>query len=58
MAAGAHGVAGHLRLWKSGPEVAAGDYRFTNATNAKKIDLKELTELVELPKHFVTGGVQ
>jgi hypothetical protein len=44
--------------WKSGPEVAAGEYRFTNATNAKKIDLKDLTELNELPKHFVIGGVQ
>jgi hypothetical protein len=47
-----------IRDWKSGPEVAAGDYRFTNATNAKKVDVKELTELVELPNHFVIGGVQ
>jgi hypothetical protein len=47
-----------IRDWKSGTEVAAGEYRFTNATNAKKIDLKELTELKELPKHFVIGGVQ
>jgi hypothetical protein len=47
-----------IRDWKSGPEVAAGEYRFTNATNAKKVDVKELTELVELPNHFVIGGVQ
>ena len=47
-----------IRDWKSGPEVAAVHYRFTNATNAKKIDLKELSELKELPKHFVIGGVQ
>ena len=47
-----------IRDWKSGSEVTAGDYRFTNATNAKKIDLKDLTELKELPNHFVIGGVQ
>jgi hypothetical protein len=47
-----------IRDWKSGTEVAAGDSRFTNATNAKKVDVKELTELVELPNHFVIGGVQ
>jgi hypothetical protein len=47
-----------IRDWKSGTEVTASEYRFTNATNAKKIDLKELTELVELPNHFVIGGVQ
>jgi hypothetical protein len=47
-----------IRDWKSGPEVSAGDYRFANATNAKKIDLKDLTELVELPNHFVIGGGQ
>jgi hypothetical protein len=47
-----------IRDWKTGTEVAAVDYRFTNATNAKKIDLKELTEFNELPKNFVIGGVQ
>jgi hypothetical protein len=47
-----------IRDWKTGNEVAAVDYRFTNATNAKQIDLKELTEFSELPNHFVIGGVQ
>jgi hypothetical protein len=47
-----------IRDWKSGPEVAAGEYRFSNATNAKKVDLKDFTELSELSKHFVIGGVQ
>jgi hypothetical protein len=47
-----------IRDWKSGAEVAAGDYRFTNATNAKKIDLKDLTEFNELPANFVIGGVK
>jgi hypothetical protein len=47
-----------IRDWQSGPAVAAGEYRFTNATNAKQVDVKDLTELSELPKHFVIGGGQ
>jgi hypothetical protein len=47
-----------IRDWQSSHEVAAGEYRFTNATNAKQVDVKDLTELSELPKHFVTGGGQ
>jgi hypothetical protein len=47
-----------IRDWKSGSEVAAVDYSFTNATNAKKIDLKDLTEFNELPKNFTRGGVK
>jgi hypothetical protein len=47
-----------LRDWKTGAEVAAVDYSFTNATNAKKIDLKDLTEFNELPKNFTIGGVK
>jgi hypothetical protein len=45
-----------IRNWKAGSEVAAGNYRFTNATKAKKIDLKDLGEFKELPKQFVIGG--
>jgi hypothetical protein len=47
-----------IRDWKSGTEVAAGNFGFTNATNARKIDAKELTELSEMPKHFVIGGAR
>src|SRR5262245_24035514 len=47
-----------IRDWKSGSEVAAVDYSFTNTTNAKKIDLKDLTEFNELPKNFTIGGVK
>ena len=47
-----------LRDWKSGSEVAGVDYGFTNATNAKKIELKDLTEFNELPKNFTVGGVK
>jgi hypothetical protein len=45
-----------IRNWKSGAEVAADNYRFTNATKARKIDVKELGELKELPTQFVVGG--
>jgi hypothetical protein len=47
-----------VRDWKSGAEVAAVEYSFTNTTNAKKIDLQDLTEFSELPKHFTIGGVK
>jgi hypothetical protein len=47
-----------IRDWKSGAEVAAVDYSFTNTTNAKKIELKELTEFSELPQNFTIGGVK
>jgi hypothetical protein len=44
--------------WKTGDEVAADDFSFKNPTMAKKIDLKDIPEMDELPKHFVTGGAQ
>jgi hypothetical protein len=45
-----------IKNWKSGTEAGAGTYRFTNATKARKVDLKELGEFSELPKQFVIGG--
>jgi hypothetical protein len=46
-----------VRDWKTGNEVASGDFGFSNATNANKIELKELQDkLSDLPKHFVIGG--
>jgi hypothetical protein len=44
--------------WKTGDEVAADEFSFKNSTMAKKIDLKDITEMDELPKHFVIGGAQ
>ena len=44
-----------IRNWKSGTEAGAGNYRFTNATKARKIDLAD-GEFNELPKHFAPGG--
>ena len=47
-----------IRDWKTGSEVAAGDFGFKNATSAKKVDHKELTDLDELPKHMMMGAAQ
>lgn len=47
-----------VREWKTGDEVAADDFKFKNSTKAKKIDLKDIPELNELPKHFMTGGAK
>ena len=44
-----------IRDWKTGNEVASDDFSFKNATNAKKMDLKDL-DTDELPKIFVPGG--
>ena len=45
-----------IRDWKSGIEVASDDFSFKNATNAKKLDLKDLPDTDELPKHLTAGG--
>ncbi len=47
-----------IRDWKTGSEVAAGDFGFTNATSAKQVEHKELTDLDELPKHMMMGAAQ
>ena len=47
-----------IRKWETGDAVAADDFTFKNSTKAKKIDLKDLQELNELPKHFMTGGAK
>ena len=44
-----------IRDWKTGNEVASDDFSFKNATNAKKMDLKDI-DTDELPKTFAPGG--
>jgi hypothetical protein len=46
-----------VRDWKIGGEVAPDDFSFKNATNAKKMDLKDL-DTDELPKIFEPGGAK
>jgi hypothetical protein len=48
-----------IRDWKTGNEVAADDFSFKNAMNAKKIDNKEVKEAMsDLPGNFVIRGVK
>jgi len=46
-----------LRDWKTGSKVAADDFTF-NASGAKKVDMKELTDTDELPQQFSPGGAE
>ena len=43
------------REWKSGDEVTGADFSFKNPTNAKKVELKNLKGVDELPEHFAIG---
>jgi hypothetical protein len=45
-----------VREFKAGNEVASDDFSFKNPTNAKKVDLKDLSDTDELPKLFTSGG--
>ena len=48
-----------IRDWKTGDKAAADDFRFRNPKNAKKMDVKDMLDIMdELPKHFVTGGAK
>jgi hypothetical protein len=47
-----------LRDWKTGNEVRRDDFRFKNPTKARKVDLKDLQGMSELPDHFMRGGTQ
>ena len=41
--------------WKTGIDVVAEDYSFANKTDAKKVDLKDLADIDELPDHLAMG---
>jgi hypothetical protein len=42
--------------WKTGVDVVAEDYSFANKTDAKKVDLKDLADIDELPDHLAMGA--
>lgn len=44
-----------LSDWKSGDGVAPDDFAFSNPTNAKKIELKDLPNAEDLPGNFMRG---
>jgi hypothetical protein len=45
-----------IRNWKTGDEVGAEDFSFTNATSATKKELANLPNMDELPQIFAVGG--
>jgi hypothetical protein len=48
-----------IRDWKTGADVAATDFAFTNATNAEKVELQDLQDKIgDLPGHFSLGAKQ
>ena len=47
-----------IKDWKTGKEVASDDFGFKNPTTAKRIDLKALTDIDELPNHYAPGGAK
>ncbi|MFK0087431.1 DUF2092 domain-containing protein [Pseudomonas sp. NPDC090755] len=56
--AGAPQYSIQLSDWKSGDAVAPEDFAFTNSTNAKKIELKDLPNAEDLPSNFIRGQTQ
>jgi hypothetical protein len=48
-----------VRDWKTGDQVAIGDFGFNNTMNAEKVDVKDLQEkLSDFPKNFAIRGKQ
>ena len=47
-----------LRDWKTGDEVAADDFSFKNATKAKKMDLKDIRDMNDIPENYVIEGAK
>jgi hypothetical protein len=54
--AGAPEYSVQVKDWKTGNEVTSDDFSFKNPTNAKKVDLKDVSDTDELPKLFRKGG--
>ena len=47
-----------IRDWKTGSQLAADDFGFKNASNAKKVEAKDLVDTDELPQEFSIGGTK
>jgi hypothetical protein len=47
-----------VRDWKTGGEIKASGYQFTNVTNARKVDVSELGDVDELPGEYTKGVTQ
>jgi hypothetical protein len=47
-----------VRDWKTGGDTTAAGYEFTNATNARKVDVSGLGDIDELPGEYTKGTTQ
>jgi len=48
-----------FRDWKFGSDVAADDFAFKNASNAKQVELKDVQDKIgDLPENFKIGGAK
>jgi hypothetical protein len=48
----------HIRDWKTGGEVASADFTFKNASNANKVEVKDVREkFSDLPSNFTIGTI-
>jgi len=48
-----------FRDWKFGSDVAADDFAFKNASNAKQVELKDVQDKIgDLPENFTIGGAK
>jgi hypothetical protein len=47
-----------IKGWKSGAEVAAEDFKFSNPSNSKKVELKEMDEIDEVPNMPAMEGAK
>jgi len=47
-----------VRDWKTGDQVAADDFSFKAPADAKKVELKDIADIDELPNRFAPGGTK
>ena len=47
-----------IKGWKSGAEVAAEDFKFSNPSNSKKVELNQMDEIDEVPNTLAMEGAK
>jgi hypothetical protein len=47
-----------VRDWKTGDQVASDDFSFKAPADAKKVELKDISDIDELPNRFAPGGAK
>ena len=47
-----------VRDWKTGSQLSTDDFGFKNASNAEKVEAKDLVDTDDLPKEYAIGGTK